>query len=204
MILINFKSYKETLGEGAIKLAKICQKVAKETGTKVYPVVRELDAYRMLKEVGVEVYLQQFALGAKEIGVTGSLINHSDYRLPPGTIKGELKSWPDDFESIVCLQTLGQMERWGRKLKTSYLAYEPKELIGNREKSVSSEYAKVIEKMVKMASPTPVLVGAGIHCREDVVIARKAGAVGILVATDVVKAEDPEKELRELAEAFSV
>jgi len=61
-----------------------------------------------------------------------------------------------------------------------------------------------IKKMVKILEPTPVLVGAGIHQAKDVEVSLKMGARGILVASDVVKAEDPRKELLELAEVFRV
>lgn len=203
MILVNFKSYQETRGEGAIKYAQICQEVAEETGVEIIPVVRAIDAYRIKKEIGVKIYLQEPIEGA--VGVAaGALVNHSDHRLKPGTTRQLLKNWPEGFEAIVCFSTLGQLEKWARRLKPSYLAYEPKELIGNREKSVASEYAETIKKIVGLVSPTPVLVGAGIHSGEDVKIALKMGARGILVATDIIKAEDPKRELKELAEAFSV
>lgn len=203
MILINFKIYKETFGEGAIKYAKICKEVAEETKVKITPVVPAINAYKIIKEVGIEVYLQEFTEGAVEAGAAGSLLNHSDHRLKPGMVKKLLKQWPKDFESVLCFSTLGQLEKWVKKLKPSYLAYEPKELIGNREKSVSSEYAKTIKKIVKLVSPTPVLVGAGIHCHENVKVALELGAKGVLVATDIVKASDPKAELLELARAFS-
>ncbi|OGL54093.1 hypothetical protein A3K55_02590 [Candidatus Shapirobacteria bacterium RBG_13_44_7] len=204
MILVNFKVYPEATGKKGIELAKICRMVGEKYKVEIYPVVRALEAYRVKNEAEVEVYLQEFVEETGGLGIKGSLLNHSDHRLKPGTIRKVLKSWPKGLESVVCLSTWGQMEKWGRKLKPSYFAYEPKELIGNREKSVSSEYSEVIKKMVELVAPIPLLVGAGIHCGEDVRIALRAGAKGILVATDVVKADNPEKELEELAAAFSV
>ena len=69
---------------------------------------------------------------------------------------------------------------------------------------IYSIFRGVIKKMVKILEPTPVLVGAGIHQAKDVEVSLKMGARGILVASDVVKAEDPRKELLELAEVFRV
>lgn len=201
MILVNFKNFEETKGEGAIKYARVCREVAKETKVIIIPVIMTSDVEKIKQEVGIDVYLQEPGVRL-EAGVAGTLINHGDHRLKPGTIRGILANWPKKTKSVLCLSTLGQMERWGKRLKPSYFGYEPKGLIGNRNKSVSSEYSKTIEKIVKMASPTPVLVGAGIHGAEDVKIALKMGAVGILVATDIIKAEDPGKELRELAKEF--
>jgi len=47
-----------------------------------------------------------------------------------------------------------------------------------------------------------VVIGAGIKTGEDVKKAVKLGVKGVLVSSGVVKAEDPEKKLTELAKAF--
>lgn len=216
MILINFKIYKETFGEKAIELAKICKKVMQETGVKIIPVVSALDVYRIKKEVGLGEILIQSTDGviegaktgyisteqAKYVGATGSIINHSEHRLKPGTIKKMLLSTPTDFSSVVCIQTWGQVNSWAKNIKSSMIAYEPSELIGNREKSVSSEKPEMIKKIVNFYKNIPVLVGAGIHSKDDIKIGLELGAKGFLLATDVVKANNPEQELTELAKAF--
>jgi thiazole synthase ThiGH ThiG subunit len=46
------------------------------------------------------------------------------------------------------------------------------------------------------------LVGAGVNSVSDVKIALELGAQGFLVATAIVKAEDPEKVLRKFVGAF--
>ena len=48
----------------------------------------------------------------------------------------------------------------------------------------------------------PILIGAGIHSPEDIRVGLELGAKGFLLATDVVKAQNPEEQLRELAEVF--
>jgi len=198
-------------------LAEVCQGVAKETKVEVIPIVSALDGWRIKSEVGGKVFLQNVdeykegaktghisSVAAKELGLDGSLLNHSECRKKPGTIRKMVKCWPEDFVSVVCLQSLGQAEKWGRRIRADFIAYEPKNLIGSKDKSVASEKASVIKKMVKILKPIPVLVGAGIHQMKDVKVALKMGAKGILVASDVVKAENPRKELLELAEAFCV
>ena len=49
----------------------------------------------------------------------------------------------------------------------------------------------------------PVLTGAGITHGEDAAAAIRLGTVGVLVASAVMKAKDPEQKLRELAEAMA-
>ena len=52
---------------------------------------------------------------------------------------------------------------------------------------------------VNSVNSVPVLCGAGVKDCKDVAVAIKLGAVGVLVASHVVKAEDPAEILLELA-----
>jgi triosephosphate isomerase len=217
MILVNFKLYKESFGEGATKLAEICKRVGEKHKIEIVPVVSALDVYRIYKEVGIKSFLQHVdiffegprtgfisPIQAMGLGARGVLINHSEHKMKPGTIKKLLKLWPKGLEAVLCLQTWGQAEGWARNLKPDFVAYEPKYLIGNKEKSVATEKPEMIKKLAELFGPIPLLAGAGVHSKNDVEIAVQMGAAGILVATDVVKAVDPEKELTELVTGFSV
>ena len=215
MILVNFKLYKETFGDGALKLAEICKKVGTKSGVKIIPVVSALDAVRIKEKLGIEVFLQsvdEFSEGSKNgfvspfqaesLKIDGSLLNHSEHRVKPGTVKKILKNYPKNFRSVVCISSLGQAEGWAKNIKPDMIAYEPKEFIGNTEKSVSSEKPEIIKKIVEKYPKIPVLVGAGIHSKEDVAVSLKLGAKGVLISTFIVKAKDPEKKLLEIASAF--
>lgn len=216
MILVNFKLYKECFGEKAVELAQICKKVSMNSGVKIIPVVSALDVYRIKNEVGIEVYIQHtdgITTGEKTgyisteqailMGASGALINHSEHKLKPGTIKKILKDWPINFKSVVCLQRLGQTTSWAKNIKPDFIAYEPSELIGNRDKSVATEKPEVIKKITEYYSDIPVLVGAGIHNAKDVKVSLNLGAKGILVASYVVKSTNPEKALVELCKGFT-
>jgi triosephosphate isomerase len=215
MILVNFKVYTQTFNEGAIKLAKICKEVMEETGVKIIPVVSSLDAHRIINELKINVYIQHidaitdgpktgFISGqqAKELGVKGSLINHSEHKLKPGTIKNILTIIPKNFDSVVCLNSLGQAESWARNIKPSMIAYEPSYLIGNKEKSVATDRPDVIKKMVEKFKNVPVLVGAGIKDADDVRISLDLGAKGVLISSAIVTAKDPKVELLKLCQPF--
>lgn len=216
MILVNFKIYKETFGNGAIDLAKICKKVSEKTKVKIIPVVSALDAVRIKKEVNTEVYLEsidEFDEGAKtgwisviqaaELGINGSLVNHSEHKLRPGTVKKMLKNWPKNFKSVVCVSSFGQTEGWAKNIKPDIIAYEPKELIGDKDKSVASEKPNVIKTIIKKYPKIPILIGAGIHSKTDVEVGLKLGAKGILISSFIVKSKNPERRLTELAETFN-
>jgi len=47
-----------------------------------------------------------------------------------------------------------------------------------------------------------LIVGAGVHQKEDVVKSLELGAIGVAVATDIVKAQDPKKEIEDLLAGF--
>jgi triosephosphate isomerase len=217
MILVNFKIYKQAFGEGAIELARICGEVAKQTGVEIIPIVSALVAYRIKKEVGGKVFLQNVdeemdgartgkisMAEAVALGIDGAIINHAECRKKPGTIRRIVKNRPEGFCLVTCLQTLGQAEKWGKKIKSDYIAYEPKELIGSKDKSVATEKSGSIEKMVKLVGKNRLIVGAGIRSKNDVEISTKMGAVGILVASGVVTDKDPKRQLVELAEGIRV
>lgn len=215
MIAVNFKIYENTFGDGAMELAKICKKVSEKTKVKIIPVVSALDAVRIIEKLGMEIWLQNVdeifegaesgsvsPLQAKSLGIKGTLLNHSECRKKPGTIKKILKVWPKDFKITMCLSSLGQANGWAKNVKVDYLAYEPKYLIGSKDKSVASENPEVIKKIVELFPTTPILVGAGIHSIKDVEISLKLGAKGILISSYIVKSNHQEEKLMELASCF--
>lgn len=215
MIVVNFKIYEETFGDKALELAKICQKVTKKTKIKIIPAVSALDAIRIKNELGMEVWLQNVdevfegaksgavsPLQALSLGISGTLINHSENRKKPGTIKKMLKIWPNNFKMMLCLSSLGQAESWAKKIKPDFIAYEPKYLIGSKDKSVATEKPEIIKKMVEKYPNVSVFVGAGIHSVKDVEVSLKLGAKGVLISSYIVKNKNPEERLEELARCF--
>lgn len=214
MIIVNFKIYKETFGDGAIKLARICQKVSVETKVRIVAAVSLIDAIRV-KETGVEVFLQDYdeyndgrhtgwvsPIQAMELGIKGSLLNHSEKPKKKGTIFKIIKNAPKGFETVLCVKSIDQISKWARRTKAAYIAYEPKYLIASKTASVSSEQPEAIKRAVETCGNIPLLAGAGVKSKKDVEIALKLGAKGVLVASDVVCGQDPEKELREMAMGF--
>ena len=215
MIIVNFKNYKETFGDGALKLAEICKKVTEKTGVEIIPAVSSLDAVMIKKELKMKVFLQNVdpifegrgsgfvSFGkAQNLEIDGSILNHSEHRIAPGTIKKMLGVWPKKFQSVVCISSMGQVQSWARNIKPDFVAYEPRNLIASKEKSVATENPKTIKAIVDFYKKIPVLVGAGIHSPEDVKVSLKMGASGILISSFVVQSKDPLKNLTKLAEVF--
>lgn len=222
MILVNFKTYQEGTGEGAIKLVKICQEVSQSSGVRIIPIVQVVDLWHAASHFPkLEIWVQHvdwYPQGkhtgfinleaVTQAGAKGTLLNHSEHQVPPGTVKQVIKRVKEqkskragEFKVMVCCKTLGQARKLA-KLEPDFLAYEPPELIGSREKSVASQKPKVIKKIVSLVSPVPVIVGAGIHSGQDVRISLRMGAKGVLVATDIVLAKSQKRELLELVSGF--
>ena len=106
----------------------------------------------------------------------------------------------DTGASIVLCPPTGDLAHVA-KLSPEYIAIEPPELIGG-EVSVTTAKPEVISRAVdRIHAVNPkvvVLCGAGVRTRKDVARALELGTSGVLLATGVVKAKDPEGALRNL------
>lgn len=133
-------------------------------------------------------------------GADGSLVNHSECRVPPdrqGAAVGRLGR--EGLLSVVCAATSGEA-RAAAGLGPDYVAIEPPELIGtgravSRERpSLISRAALAVERAEPPSppppSPTRLLCGAGIAAAEDVRRAVELGSAGVLVASGIVKARN--------------
>lgn len=217
MILVNFKAYREATGQNAVKLAKICEKVSKDSGFTIAISVQTADIYRVSQASKVPVFAQHIdpigfgpftghnlAECIKENGAAGTLINHSEYWLDRESIRkciGRAKE--AKLSTIVCVPD-PQAATGVAQLKPDFIVLEPPELIGG-EVSVSTAEPYLIEdtiEKVKKMWKIPVLVGAGIKNKRDVSIALKLGASGVVVATHMIETDDPETILKELVEGL--
>ncbi|MDO8488013.1 MAG: triose-phosphate isomerase [bacterium] len=214
MIVVNFKTYEQATGAKALALAKICKKVADETKVRIIAVPQLADI-KSCVDVGVECWAQHvdavepgrhtgFVLleDLMAAGAKGTLLNHSEHKLDWEVLKSTLVRVDGKIEVCVCAVNLEECQRVAT-LQPKYVAYEPTEFIGNKDLSVATERGGVIKQVVQVLAAMPIIIGAGIHSAVDVKAGLEFGAKGILVATDVVLAEDPEKDLRELALAFT-
>lgn len=196
MIFVNFKTYKQGIGEEVVKLAKICQEVEKETSVKIIPIVQPGDILP-IANLGIEIWSQAVFVP----GAAGILLNHSDYKLSILDI-GDVINKAQGVKILVCCESVEEGKEIV-KFKPDFLAYEPPELIGG-DVSVSTAKPEIIADFVKEITGIPILVGAGIHKQEDVKKALELGAKGVLVSHAVVEAQDPKNVLLELAGGFTL
>jgi triosephosphate isomerase len=217
IILINFKSYVEGLGEGAVRLAKSAEDVGERLGVTVGVAPQYVDLRRVCAECKIPVFAQHVDVpnpgaytgsvsvdAVKDCGVAGSLLNHSEKRLrlsDLGLLVSGLRR--NRLLSVVCGDT-ELVSAAGAALNPDMVAIEPPELIGTG-RAVSKARPEIVSNtvsLIKRINPNvTVLCGAGITKGEDVESALKLGAEGVLVASGVVKARDQAAAIYELAEA---
>jgi len=209
MIIVNFKAYEKATGKKAEKLSQLCIEASEETGEKVVSVPQHQD----LRITEGEIFGQHLdpveqgshtghitAEGLKSTGASGTLINHSEMRIKHEKIQKSIKRAKEEgLTTVVCAQSPEECEEVS-KFRPDYVAFEPPELIGG-DVSVSSAEPELIEEAVER-SEVDVLTGAGIKSKEDVEKSIELGCKGVLVASGVVKSENPYEEIVELCEGL--
>jgi len=218
LILINFKAYKQSIGDKGLKLAKICEKVSRRHKVNIAVAPQTPDLKEICSNVKIPVFAQHIddieipgshtghivASNLREIGVKGTLINHSEMKLPLKEIKKRVEiSRNVGFVSVCCVPTIGVAKKVA-SFKPDFIAFEVPELIGTG-RPISKEKPVSVRKFVKAVSKTKKccisLCGAGISNGEDVKASLDLGTKGVLVASAVVKASNPEKVLKQFAKA---
>ena len=215
--IINFKTYPAASGKKAVVLARICDKIARAKKHAVALAVQAYDIAAVSSAVQIPVLAQHIdamdpgahtgwmaAASAKNAGAIGSLLNHSEHPISLSEIKKTIiKLRENKLLSIVCAPTAAMVKKIAA-LKPDVVAFEPPELIGNKDISVATAKPDVIAQAVEVSkkSGIPLIVGAGVHSAQDVKKCLSLGAVGIAVASDVMNSSDPRKELLDLTEGF--
>ena len=218
MFIINFKNYDEISGLRAAKLAKIAEKISKKYKVRI-AVAPPQHLLSEIAKYSIPVFAQHLDnanIGSttgfmipeivKKSGVQGSLINHSEHRIPEKQIKSLVSRLKKlNMISVVCVKNVSEAKKYA-KINPTYIAIEPPELIGTG-KAVSKERPEVITKSViavkQAKNSTKLLCGAGIVSGKDVSKAMQLGANGILVASGIVKARIWNAIVKEFATAIS-
>ena len=218
MLFINFKTYEEGTGKNALELVKVLEEVAEVSQIKIIPVVQATDIKEAAGASKLEIWVQNVdpvTFGAHtgsilpesvlEDGAVGTFLNHSERKFR----NSESLKQTVERCSQLGLKTLvfaSNLEELGiiSSFNPTLVAYEPPEFIGSTTASVTSAQPDIILKVVEIAKThnLPLIVGAGIHSKEDVKKSLELGATGIAVAKDILKAQNPREELLDLIEGF--
>ena len=213
IIIINFKTYLESTGKRALKIARAVKDVRDDSGTEIIVAPQFLDICTIAR-MGIPVFAQHVDAivpgshtghvlpeSIKETGAIGTLINHSERQLKLADIDAAIKiAKRVGLMTVVCTNNLATTSAVV-PLGPDFIAIEPPELIGTGvpvSKANPEVVAGAVRTVQQMDSRVSVLCGAGISKGEDVAAALRLGAEGVLLASGVVKAKDPKKVLEEL------
>ncbi|HEQ78281.1 MAG TPA: triose-phosphate isomerase [Euryarchaeota archaeon] len=215
VIMVNVKAYSESMGDKDIALARACEEVKEELGVSIAYAPQMVDLALVVREVNIPVLAQHaeaFLPGSKtgytvleavnEAGASGTLINHSEHRLELADIDflvSEARKL--DLYTVVCTNNI-PVSMAAAELSPNCIAIEPPDLIGSGipVSKAEPEIVKMSVEAVKdINKDIAVLCGAGISTGKDVKAALELGAEGVLLASGVVKAENPKEVLLDLA-----
>jgi triosephosphate isomerase len=214
LILINFKTYSEASGKKGLQLAKVAEKLSKDTGVAIAIAPQLTDLAFIAQQVETPVFSQHVdevppgsytghvtLEAVKDAGAVGTMVNHSERRVRADQIDAVVKKAKQlGLVTVVCTNT-PEVTAAMAALGPDMVAIEPPELIGTGI-PVSRAKPEVVTSSVDLVNRinpnVKVLCGAGITTGDDVAAALKLGTVGVLLASGVVKAKDWEKAILDL------
>lgn len=214
IVILNYKTYLESSGLNALNLAHDLESAAEESGITMVAAPQSADIYRISQEASLPIFAQHIDpispgghTGSNlidtliEAGVSGSLINHSEQRMKLADIAEVVKLCKDNnIESCVCTNNI-ETSKAVAALNPVAVAVEPPELIGTGI-PVSQAQPEVVEDTVNevkaINKDIKVLCGAGITTGDDMKAAMDLGADGVLLASGIIKAENPKEALLDL------
>ena len=214
IIIVNVKTYSEATGRKAVELAKMMDKLAKETSASLAIAVQHTDIQKVADSVNMPVLAQHIdpispgshtgwvlPEAVKEAGANGTLINHSEHRLKLADIDTCIRRAEENkLTTVVCSNNI-RASKAIAALEPDFVAVEPPELIGG-DISVTTANPEIVkgtvEEVRKISKNIQILCGAGVKNGKDVEKAIELGTDGVLLASGVVKAQDKEKVLRDL------
>ncbi|MCX9085419.1 MAG: triose-phosphate isomerase [Candidatus Methanoperedens sp.] len=214
LIVLNFKTYAQSMGEKAVIIAGYCEEVSKESGIEIIACPQTPDIFRVAGTVKIPIFAQHIdspeaggftghinADCIRSAGAVGTLINHSERRILLSEIDSSIQSARKaGLRTIVCTNNIAVTSA-AAALCPDFVAIEPPELIGSGIPVSKANPDIVIGSVsaVKKINPkVKVLCGAGISTGDDVAAAVELGTEGVLLASGVIKAKDPKAALFDL------
>ncbi|HLH86356.1 MAG TPA: triose-phosphate isomerase [Thermoplasmataceae archaeon] len=211
-VIINTKHYERSSGKNASRFLEGFASIVKGLDLRIIFALNPIDLHLAGSFPELEIYSQtvypigfgpftgKFSIDSvMEMGVKGSIINHSENRMQLDSITATVKhSREMRFNLVICAGNAREAIRISR-LQPEFVAYEPPELIGGNI-SVSTAKPEIISEVVKGCSEwkTNVLVGAGVKTHSDMEKSLSLGAKGVLISSGIVLAEDPYRSLYQL------
>ena len=216
LILVNFKTYIEATGKRGVELAKVADKVSRDSGVTIAVAPQFTDLKTVTEAVEMPVFSQHIdpikpgaytghvlAEAVKAAGASGTILNNSEKRIKISDLEEILSvARVSDLASVVCADTPG-VSAAVASLNPDMIAIEPPDLIGTGV-AVSKARPELITNAIKrirtVNSSVDILCGAGVSTAEDVGKALELGTRGVLVSSSVVKGTNPAQLLENMTD----
>ena len=214
VIMINFKTYNEGFGFKAHDIAEAAETVADESGVEMVICPGFMDIHPMSNHHRLPVFAQHIdaispgahtghilAEAVRAAGAKGTLINHSERRMTLADISAAVDAAKrNGLKTVICTNDT-RTSAAAAALAPDYVAIEPPELIGSGISVTTADPGIIrssVDSVKSVNNNVKVLAGAGLSSGSCVKRAAELGADGVLLASGVVKAEDPLAVLRDL------
>lgn len=206
IVIVNFKTYSEATGENAVKLAQVISEVSERGGVAAAVAPQAVDIAKISGRVKIPVLAQHVdpikpgrntgwitPESAKAAGAVGTLVNHSEHKLPIDQVAGIVARAKEvGLSTVACAADIEESRKIAG-IGPEVIAVEPPDLIGTGIPVSKAKPEVVINSVRAVKDVNPgikVLCGAGITSGEDVSKALELGAEGVLIASGVVCAKD--------------
>lgn len=215
IFIVNFKSY--VWGRKALRLAKIVEKVAKETDVYLCVIPQLVDVASIARETCLPVFAPHMdplmpgrgtgrvlPEAIKEAGAVGALFNHAENRLPLTEIFRAIRRAREvGLISIVCSST-PEEARAIATLGPDVIISEPPHLIGTlRSVGKDEKFVTKSVRMVKNVDPKIIVIcGAGVSSGNDVTELVRLGVEGTGASRAICEAKEPRSLLIEMVKAL--
>ena len=218
IIIVNLKTYEQGYGADGFELCKIMEEISIEHNVNLAAAVSAIDLVDYADNLKIPIFAQHvdgvnFGSNTGSIlpeavrysGAVGTLVNHAECQMEWKDIEATINRCRElGLTTVLCTADAAATER-GAGLNPDMIAVEPPELIGG-DISVTTADPDIIKKTVeavKSVNPNvEVLTGAGVENGEDVRMAIEFGTMGVLLASGVTKANNPEEVLKDLCESL--
>ena len=211
LVVVNFKTYTSALASAADRLGK--QMADVNTNARMVAVTSAFDLSSVSSIDGLEVWSQHLdPVGqgshtgwlepetAIARGATGTIINHAEHKVSLEHVRDLMAMLPEGFPVCACAADVTEARALA-KLGPTFIAVEPPELIGGDISVTTADPTIVSDTVAAVEEVNPnvrVLCGAGVKNGQDVATAITLGAEGVLLASGVTKANDPQAVLEDL------
>ena len=211
LVVVNFKTYTSALASAADRLGK--QMADVNTNARMVAVTSAFDLSSVSSIEGLEVWSQHLdPVGqgshtgwlepetAIARGAVGTIINHAEHKVSLDHVRDLMAMLPEGFPVCACAADVTEARALA-KLGPTFIAVEPPELIGGDISVTTADPTIVSDTVAAVKEVNPnvrILCGAGVKNGQDVATAIALGAEGVLLASGVTKANDPQAVLEDL------